>query len=182
MPIATLTDLKIHLDITNTDSDAELQEMLDAAVEIVENTVGPVTPASVTETHYGVYTDTIVLNKRPVVSLTSVATWYGALASTLVPADFVVDADQGLLRYANGGWFAGAYIVTYMAGRSVVPASFRLATLIIADQLFESQRVPGASRFGSRGGEPPVPMGFAIPNRAKELLDVPGYRRGPAIA
>jgi hypothetical protein len=51
--LPTLTDLKAHLNLDTTADDGELADMLDAAVDVVEGIVGPITSKTVTETHHG---------------------------------------------------------------------------------------------------------------------------------
>lgn len=55
---------------------------------------------------------------------------------------------------------------------TAVPASLRLAVLIIAAHLWELQRTPGARTqlYGGSGVSTPLPRGYAIPNRAVELM------------
>lgn len=189
MSLPTLADLKAHTDKVSSADDDELQEMLDAAVEVVEGIVGPIDePASVTETHYNVSSDVLILKRMPVGELLSVSSRYGATTTALTLGDYELDAATGLVRSASGCWFNGTYTVSYTSGRDALPASIRLAVLIIAAHLWETQRRPGFSSdapagFGGADGIPDAtnvtPMGFAIPSRAQELLAP--YTR-PAIA
>lgn len=169
LPMPTVADLKAHMqygtDDDGTDDD-ELRYFLTAALEVAESIVGPLAPRTVTETHYGVSSDLLVLREAPVVSLTSV--------STLTPyllADFTVDAETGIVRLAAGRRIYGDVTVTYVAGRSAIPYAVSLATLIIAAHLWETQRGSGPSAGPLQPDlAPAVPMGFAIPNRAVEML------------
>ena len=154
--------------------------MLDAAVDVVEGIIGPLTAKSVTETHRNVSSDVLVLRRMPVVDLVSVSMGSGSLVSSLPVDDFDLDADTGLLRRADGGWLSGSFTVTYSVGRPTVPAAVRLAILVIAGHLFETQRMPGfqsadslPAGFGGLDGVPDARLpglGYAIPNRAQELL------------
>ena len=181
MSLPALADLKAHLNLPTAGGadDAELAEMLDAAVNVVEGIIGPITAASVTETHRGVRSDVIVLRRTPVVDLVSVSSRYGSSLTAESLGDFELDAESGLLRRADGYGFAGSFTVTYSVGRPSVPADIRLAILIIAAHLFETQRMPGLSAasapagFGGADGIPDTGdagRGFAIPRRAEELL------------
>lgn len=176
--LPTVDDLKAHVNILTTTHDAELQDMLDAAVEVVEGYVGPLDGGSVTETHYAPARGLpIVLRQVPVVAVTSVSSSVG---TTYTSSDYVLDGAAGLLR-APYGW-AGDVTVAYTTGRTSLPASIRLAILIVAAHLWETQMgggnavppYPGADVDGA------VPAGFAVPNRAMELLRP--YLRGPAVA
>jgi uncharacterized phiE125 gp8 family phage protein len=177
--LPTLTDLKAHVNVSSTADDGELTDMLDAAVDVVEGVIGPITSQTVTETHYGLCSDVLVLRRMPVADLLAVGYRAGATTTALLLTDYELDADTGLVRLASGGRFAGNYRVTYSVGRPSVPAAVRLAILIVAGHLFETQRRPGFTSdapagFGGADGIPDatnsVPMGFAIPSRAQELL------------
>lgn len=175
MALPTVADLKAHANIpaASTTDDDELQEFLDAAVEIVEGMVGPLTEGPVTEVHRAVNTDTLVLRRQPASAVTAVSSRYGTSDLTaLTLGDYELDADAGLLRAYSGARFYGTYVIEYTAGG--ITASDRLAVLIIAAHLLETQRVPMQSDapagFGDTVGGAPVGVGYAIPNRALELL------------
>jgi uncharacterized phiE125 gp8 family phage protein len=188
--VPNLTDLKAHLNITVDTDDAELQETLDAALELVADLVGPIAEGVVTETHYGMNSGALVLRRMPVAELTAVSSRSGATTTALTLDDYELDAATGLVRRVDGGRFYGSFVVTYSTGRESVPASLRLAVLIVAAHLWETQRMPGfqsgdslPAGFGGLDGVPDQTMpgrGFAIPNRAQELLRP--YLLGPVIA
>ena len=179
MSLPTVDDLRRHANMTSTADDAELQDHLDAAVEIVEGLIGPIdAPATVTETHYNTSSDVLVLKRMPVGALVSVSSRVGASTTALTLADYELDAASGLLRVASGARFYGSYTVSYTSGRDALPASIHLAVLIIAAHLWETQRMPGMGDsvqpgFGGADGVPDagsLGRGYAIPNRAQELL------------
>ena len=180
MSLPTVTDLKLHINVTSADDDGELADMLDAAVDVVEGIIGPLTARSVTETHRNVSSDVLVLRRMPAAELVSVSSRYGSVLTALTLEDFDLDADTGLLRRADGGWMVGSFTVSYSVGRPTVPAAVRLAILVIAGHLFETQRMPGfqsadslPAGFGGLDGVPDARLpglGYAIPNRAQELL------------
>jgi uncharacterized phiE125 gp8 family phage protein len=179
--LPTLTDLRAHTNKVSTADDDELQDVLDAAIDVVTGIAGPIdSPASVTETHYSVSSDVLVLKRMPVAALTAVSSRSGSGATSLLLADYEVDGDTGLVRSTVGGWFRGTYTVTYTSGRDDLPAAIRLAVLVIAEHLWETQR--GAAPVGPLSGDDTFAtpgLGYAIPNRALELLAP--YRR-PAVA
>lgn len=177
MALPTVNDLKVHLNMSGTASDGELQDTLDAAIEVVEGFVGPLTAGDVTEVHRNVFSSQIVLRQVPAGDLVQVSARNGLVSTPLEASDFELDAATGILRVVMGSGFYGTYEVTFSAGRTTLPASLRLAILIVAAHLWETQRVPGASRFG---GDSPVPAGFAVPNRALELMAP--YRTSLGIA
>jgi hypothetical protein len=178
MSLPTVDDLKIHANMTSSVDDSELQDVLDAAIEVVEGLIGPLSsPGQVVETHRNVSSDVLVLKRMPVAGLVSVASRVGASSTPLTLGDYELDAASGLLRTASGARFYGSYTVTYTSGREVLPAAIRLAVLIIAAHLWETQRMPmqdsGPAGFGGMDGIPDAGSagrGFAIPNRAQELL------------
>ncbi|MEU0181778.1 hypothetical protein ABZ312_11405 [Streptomyces sp. NPDC006207] len=171
----SLADAKRHLQITTSTSDDELRAVGEATTRAVEFFVGAVTRRTVTEVAHG-GTDRMLLTTTPVLSVTSVAGI--ELGQLAVPAAAVdVDTDTGVLRRTDGmPFWAGPYRVVYVAGRTLVPANIALAGKLILQHLWRTQY--GASRGLSAigGGEDfnvtePIPgLGYAIPNRALQLL------------
>jgi hypothetical protein len=94
VPLPTLADLKAHANITGTD-DAELQDMLDAAVDVAEGIVGPLSDETVTETHYGMASRLLVLRKAPVSAVTAVASTVPSGTPTTWTSDaYTLDGDR----------------------------------------------------------------------------------------
>jgi uncharacterized phiE125 gp8 family phage protein len=191
MAVVPLDDLKAHLNLPDGVTDeAELHEVLDAAVDVVTDLIGPLTPGPVTEVHRNVHSGTLVLRRMPVGELVSVSARYGtAAANPLTLSDYELDPDTGIVRLHSGAWFRGTFVVEYTTGLTAMPAAVRLAILIVAAHLYETQRMPGQSRdslpagFGGQDGIPDVNLpgrGFAIPNRAQELLQP--YMMGSVVA
>lgn len=174
-PAASLADFKQHLSKSDDTDDFELNVMLEAATELAEGLVGPIVNRSVTSrVHFpgGVLT----LPSWPVVSVESVTDVRGD--SSYVAADLEVDTAAGMVRLDGGGALsAGVWDVTYTAGRAAaavdVPASIRLAVLIIGKHLWETQRGKSTRRSASGqmlAEEERAPQGFAVPHRAAQLL------------
>lgn len=167
--LASLVDLKQHLNITSTSDDEELQLILDAAERVVTSIAGSWSADTVTES-VPVVGGTAILSRRPT----------GPVTSGGVPIGGTVDGPAGLVTGLGGLYGSASRItVTYSVGDDGVPADVYLATLIVAAQLFETQRRPGFSSdapagFGGADGIPDAtsttPMGFAVPSRAQELL------------
>lgn len=184
MPVPQLTDLQEH--IASGATEGELQAMLDAAVDVVTAAVGPVTPTQFTETHYDAAGRLLVLRQSPVSEVTSIARVTWSMTTPLTADQYALDPDSGIVRLVDGTLFAGDYRVTYTAGYTTLPAAISQAVLIIAAHLVETQRVPGANRpgFGAYGQQEvaamPLGVGYAIPNRAQELLQP--YLRQPTVA
>lgn len=175
--LISLQDAKDHLNIPSTDTtqDTEIQGMIDAIRENIESaTHGPIVTRSVTErVEADNYGTVLMVSKRPLVSVVSITdTQTGTLISS---GDVELDTQAGIIRRRLSLPFLGLsniYTVVYLSGwGSVVPASINLAGKIILTHLWETQRGPTAQP--SLGGMETtmIPgMGFAIPNRAAELL------------
>jgi hypothetical protein len=181
---ATLSDLKPHLNKQSSADDAELQVMLDAATEVVASYVGDYVSGAVSE-RVVARGGQVLLSRRPVVgdvTLTTVPGW-GSLTGwdSITSAGgqvtgHTVDAASGVVYDVAA---CGPLTATYTVGASTVPAAVTLATVIIAGHLYETQRgvapTPLAPDQGDEFALTPG-LGFAIPNRAKELIE-PYVRR-----
>jgi hypothetical protein len=185
MALLTLDEAKQQLDIETSTHDTELQAYVNALTAVIERHVGPVENRAVTETVDG-RGAALCLLQVPVVSLTSltpILTGGPALAT----GDVAVDNELGVVRRLDGGnFYGGPWTAVYTAGRGSVPATIKLAALILLQHLWRTQY--GASRglSGVGGGEDfsvtePAPgWGYAIPNRVLQLLEA--YKTGPGIA
>ena len=175
MALPNVEDLKIHLNMTVDSHDEELVEILDAAIDLASSMVGNYADDEVTETHYGVSAAHLVLKRMPVGELTAIGprAFPGVTTEFYDVADYVLDPETGILRAGNGAWFYGDYTVTYSVSSESTPAAVRLAILIIAAHLWETQRgiapSPLAVQQGEDFGTTPG-LGYAIPNRARDLL------------
>lgn len=177
--LVSLAEFKAHLNLEDTAEDEEIRYYLEAATGVVERHVGQVVARrSVTETHrLGWHPGGrrgLVLRQGPVISLTAISTNGGTV---LDPAGYVVDTVSGEVRSTVGGGLGGLsgdVTVTYVAGYAATPPHMILAAQIIAEHLWQTQRVQTVGRGpGFGGGEvnvAPSGMGYAIPNRALELL------------
>lgn len=169
----TLAEVKQHANIpaSNTADDMELERFRSAAQEHVESLVGPVLWRSVTDTvhaHGGV----VVLPLAPVVSVES-------LTSSGVAVTYALRKAAGLLLNVRA---SGDLDLSFTAGRESCPDAIRVAALVIAEHLWRTQRggqsestaLPGEDFGGVAPG-----LGYAIPNRALELLSP--YLLPPAV-
>jgi uncharacterized phiE125 gp8 family phage protein len=179
MALVSLEDAKRHLNksLDDTADDEELRQVIEATTPLVESIRGEVVArrSFVMDTDAWTGTRTVLLPKSPVLSLTSVVSLDGS--ATWDPADLHVDS-TGIVTVRSGPLFWGFLRFTYVAGYPVLPANFALAAKIIIAHLWETQR---PSLVQSRWGTPrpfmnesegivPLPAGFAVPNRALELL------------
>lgn len=184
--LVSLAEFKAHLNLDDTAEDEEIRYYLEAATGVVERHVGQVVARrSVTETHRLGWQSHprrgLVLRQGPVMSLTTISTNGGTV---LDPAGYVVDTVTGEVRSTAGGTTGlfGDVTVTYVAGYTATPPRMILAAQIIAEHLWQTQRVQSMGRGPGFGGSEvnvtPSGLGYAIPNRAVELLG----GRPPAIA
>ena len=171
----------LNIPLTTTTSDNELLSWIATIESSMEAfTGGPLINRSVTErveitSGYTVLT----VRQRPLVSLVSVVSASSGQALTITDMTDI-DTNAGTIRRALGIPFIGPYFtwlpiftVTYIAGwGTAVPAAFNSAARIILAHLWQTQR--GAAPQPLMGGEETVMMpgfGYAIPNRALELLE-----------
>lgn len=162
--VASLQELKKQLRRTDDADDPELRGHLASATRYVEKRLGgPVGVQQFTERHL-VTGPTVIPRRRPLVSVTSITPDCGAaLTSDVYVAD--VDLSQIVIRCGPLGW----YTLVYSAGFAQPGENAKLAGLIIAQHLWETQ-----NGIAGRRGQETVPsgLGFAIPRRAAEMLDV----------
>jgi hypothetical protein len=179
--VLPLGDAKDALNIpqATTTSDSEIQGYVATITSCLERmTGGPLTNRAVTErTEMQAYQTVIPVRKRPLVSVTSITSASGGAID--ISGGLDLDTNAGLIRRQLGLPFYGPFFewlpqvtVLYVAGWGTsVPAAFNTAARIILQHLWESKRGPLAMPMA---GEPAVMVpgfGFAIPNRAAELLD-----------
>ena len=176
--VITLDDALDHLNMTDPSAgeETELAVHITAASQAVEHRVGPVIIRSFVDYEQG-GRYSLVLDRRPVVSLTAITPCHGGAA--LDVAGYRVVPSAGLVRPTAGGRLQrGPFDVTYTAGRAEtvadVPDALNLACRIIVGHLWELQRgstlgpQPGA--FGEDFTPGSAGAGFAVPYRAETLM------------
>jgi hypothetical protein len=178
--IVTYQDVKTHLNLTDDGDAFELTRFIDAASDIVEQIVGPLSDSTYTETHDATNRSVLVLNHFPVQSVQSVveSVWGASRTLTAQPVGsagfgYTMAAESGVMErrfYGGPSRFCGPVTVTYTAGRGSVPAAVQLATLVIVAYLWQTQR--GAASLPSVGGEPAPAFvqNGGVPPLALELL------------
>jgi hypothetical protein len=179
--VLPLQDAKDQLNIpqASTGSDAEIQSYIATIESNLERaTGGPLVNRTVTERSEMMSGQTVIpVRQRPLVSVTSIASASGSAID--ISGGLDLDVNAGLIRRKLGLPFYGPFFtwlpkvdVTYVAGWGVsVPAAFNSFARIVLQNLWDTQRGPVALPMG--GGEMVTPpgFGFAIPNRAAELLN-----------
>lgn len=170
--LLSLESGKRYLKIADDDTsfDTEVAGFIRALTPTIEFFVGPVEPKTMRRSVFGTYE--IVLPVAPVLSITAIE-GYGVTA--LAP-DLLVDTDLGIVRHTTGLLIFpyGRGVLTFVAGRRVIPDSISHAAKVILDHLWETQRGRGSTYTGSRRQSSDttfVPqLGYSVPNRAIELL------------
>ncbi|MGC4912727.1 hypothetical protein [Streptomyces albogriseolus] len=184
--ILSLRDAKDHLNISlaNSSEDDEVRFWNNATTTAVEYFIGPVVPRTVVEDHAADEALALALRRPPVLELTAVAPLLDGGTSYDVDR-LNVDRQVGIVTRKDGGVLRGPLRVTYRAGRLVVAENISGAARIILQHLWATQRptrsggLPGA-RDDFLVTEPIPGLGYAIPNRAVQLLNPDD--QGPGIA
>lgn len=165
MGVLDLAGAKQHLNIpaTSTTNDGEITAWLDTLDAVIERYIGgPIVTREVVQRVTPVDRGTaLLLGKIPVVDVTQIN---GDAVSGLD-----IDPDAGMVR---GSFGSAPVTVTYQAGRGDTPPPAIVgAAKVILGHLWQTQR--GQLQRPSLGGDEtfaPLGLGFAVPNRALELL------------
>lgn len=184
--IISIEDARAALNLATSDRtpDEEIRLYVQAATEIVEDLVGPVLTASVTEKHTGGgYALGLFRKATAITSVTEDGT-------ALTSGDYSLDPNSGLLwrgTYPGAGtWSAdttAGITVVYTVGAAVVPPSVILAGRELVRHLYAVGQQPWRQPYGG-GIEDAMlttPSGYAVPNRVVQLLKphmsgrVPGF-------
>lgn len=162
--VATLAEAKAWLKYgTGSSEDSKMTSVLTAASEWAEWRIsGPLEVTAYTER---LYTASCVLQQRhhPLTSVTSVTPQDGAALPT---SAYIVDTtnSQVELRYYGPGW----YTLAYSAGLTAVTNRIKTAGLIVFQHLWKVEN--GTVGRGQVDDTVMTPMGFAIPQRAEDLI------------
>lgn len=200
LDILTLDEAKAAINIPTVTAtfDTELASYITAVSRRLDELAGAIVIRTITgEVHSG-GRPFITLNFRPVVSVTSISEYQYTTPTTLTaetnavkPATgYTVDLQWGdIYRRASGAdslFPAGMdnLVVTYVAGRAATTAAvdpkYKQAAAIFLSHMWRLEQGAGTQTFGSFEGGLPPGFGFAVPNRALELLA--NDLAGPCIA
>jgi hypothetical protein len=176
--LVSLAEAKAQLGATTATHEEQLRMFIAAAGRAVENHVSRVlVRRTFTEKHRGV-SRRILLNRIPVLSVTAAATVDGTYVWNANDLD--LDGDIGRVASLSGSSLSGDVTITYVAGMRVIPANYLLACRIITEHLWQTMRPfssPVVPAVGALNDSLEVRAGglagFAIPNRAVELLGPP---------
>ncbi|MFI7394015.1 hypothetical protein [Streptomyces tendae] len=170
--ILSLADARKHLNRVSTTDNDELRFWINATTKAVEYFVGPVVARSFTEEHWLRHARAVVLHRTPVLALTAVDAVLTGVSAYNVDS-LHVDRDTGEVVLVTGERLDGALRFTYRAGRTIIPENITAGARIILEHLWLTQRGSGGGLAG--GGQDvtePIPgLGYAIPNRALQLLE-----------
>lgn len=169
-----------------TDIDTTLAGYITATSRLIDANCGPMVQRTITgEVHDG-GAATIRLTYNPASTVTTVTEYQGTTAVTVTQETlgtapnpgYLLDVASGYLyRRANGvdgQWYDGRrnIVVTYTAGRfantAAVDARVKQAAGMLLRHLWAIQYGNGNVMFGE--ADVPMPIGFAIPNRVREML------------
>lgn len=178
--ILSLTAAKQQLGLTTDAHEDNLRMFIAAATVAIEDHVGKkLVRRTITGERHRNVCGTLILNRTPALSLTTITTLDAA--SSWDAANLDLDPDTGIVSPLTGPGLYGHLKVTYLTGMRVIPANILLAARIITEHLWQTMRpfassaavlTPGAleDSLDARSGGL---VGFAIPNRALELLGKP---------
>lgn len=187
--LLSLTEAKtaLGLSLLTADLDPTVASYVTAVSRVLDENCGPLVTRTVTgEQHSGRGYTSIRLAQMPAASITSCTEYQGTALVTLTvetpgtaPSEAcILDNGNGLLYRRSGGsdssWYPGRnnISVTYSAGRyattSTVDARVKRAAEMLLRHLWSIDKGSGNLMFGEVAI--PVPMGFAIPNRVREML------------
>lgn len=169
-----------------TDLDTAVAAYITSVSRLIDANCGPMVQRAITlETHDGGQ-DTIRLTYNPAASVTSVVEYQGTTAVTCTQETpgtapdpgYLLDPASGYVYRRAGGtdgkWYNGRrnVVVSYTAGRftstSTVDARVKQAAAMLLRHLWAIQYGNGNVMFGE--ADVPIPIGFAIPNRVREML------------
>jgi hypothetical protein len=169
--VISLAVAKKHLNITSTTDDEEIRSWLAAVTEVIENKVGPVVVRTVTDERHDGNGRSLWLRNTPAISLTTVLPWLTS-GTTYAAADLRLSPESGRVERKDGLPFTGGpFAVTYRAGRAIIGENISQAAAVILKHLWETQRGPQLPSLQGQDDTTLIPgMGFAVPNRALELL------------
>jgi hypothetical protein len=113
------------------------------------------------------------VRSAPVISLTSVVSWDGAITWDVTQ---MRAQPSGTVKVMTGQAVTGLVNVTYTAGYTQIPPHYKRGALVILQHLWETQRGPGTAASGVIGSEEHYQQPgefFSVPDKAKELLGPP---------
>lgn len=169
---------KLRIPLADTEHDEDIRDYIESATSVIERHRREIVVRRMfTDYHRTWGARELILYNTPALSLISVQTVDGLFTWDL--ATLHLNGVAGIVTEVSGIFgvtFSGYIKVVYEAGSRVIPADFQRAGLIIIEHLWQTERpgsqagpYPGAYE-DSMEGIRRTGTGFAIPNRALELL------------
>lgn len=173
--ILSLADAKKHLKLKagRTERDDEIRGWTESITRGIEGMCGPVIVRTVEERHEVRRAGTIALQHVPALEITSVSSLLST-GTAYVVDDLDLDPETGVVRRLDGGTLTGLLLFTYTVGRPIVSANIGAAARIIVQHLWRTTQGPSRPQPGTGDydvTEPISGFGYAIPNRALQLLE-----------
>ncbi|MFD3532041.1 hypothetical protein [Streptomyces sp. NPDC058664] len=171
--ILSLADAKTHLSKSSSSDDDELRSWIESITAGIEGLCGPVVVRTVTERVDLRRAPSVALRAIPAIELVSVTALYTG-GTGYATADLDLDPGTGIVRRLDGGMLTGPMVVTYTAGRRIVPAALTSAARIILRHLWQTKQGPQRPQLGTGDfdvNEPVQGFGYAVPNRALQLME-----------
>ncbi|MDH2429320.1 hypothetical protein [Sphaerisporangium sp. TRM90804] len=168
----SLADARAHLKNSSAADEAKLRGIIAAACQMITDRMGAVAPVTVVH-EVTACRGVAVLPTRPVISVSSVLRLPGL--EPLLPGDdgWTLTSREGVLEgvLSTSRW-RHRVRVTYLAGRSPIPANFRLAALELTAHLWRTtQHNSGGGRPGLVVDEQVIPgVSYALPYTVRQLL------------
>lgn len=182
--LASIDEVKDRLNVKGGTDDAEIQEFLDSATQVLANLYGDVLPVQYTE-RLQAYGDgsRVLLGRSPLLSIDTVQVIWGyqnLSPVTLAPTTYRADLRTGELRlfatsapfawqYASRDWSLAEFDITYTAGRAAVTPAVKDAVLEILRVNWQPQQSGNLPGVGDDDAGFTY-MGYYIPNSANERL------------
>jgi hypothetical protein len=172
--VVSIDEAKAWLNMDGTDAarDAKLQDVIDAAEAVIANRCGGLGRTATTSRVRGGGSPALILPTCPVAELLAVTDSNGTATAV---ADLFLDVDAGVVsRNDDRAFGASYYDITYLAGRTTVPADLLQAIEELVRHLWTPQRGGAARRPGSVDSESAnnkLPgAGYLLPFRVQELI------------
>jgi hypothetical protein len=177
--VISLAEARHQLRLTSQSGNDDLRTFIAAATVAIEDHVGrKLIRRTITDEKHRRACGTVILKRFPVMSLTSVSTLDGV--TTWNVNDLDVDSDTGIVTAITGPSLRGDIKATYLCGMRVIPVNYLMSARYIVEQLWQTMRpfagnanLPAGVLEDSLDARSGGLVGFAIPNRALELLGKP---------
>lgn len=170
--IFSKNEMKLHLNITSTSEDAELEDFMMAATEMIEGKVGICVPRQVTDrVEEGRHR--LLLENKPVLSVASVTSvWPGGPSWPGDQLDW--DESAGIVNLLSMfPFYWGPWDVVYTPGRQQLPENIIYAGKEQLRHMWTTQRgsMPPALLQGEEEFTATTGFTFTIPRRVLEALE-----------